>query len=527
MVDDAALGAAATYALELQRWRERRGLSKQKLADRMAYDRSYVSHIESGKQRPTEAFTKLAEEALDTSGALWACWEAINDERARAIGNASSSGSKRDLRTVDFVAWIADHSDADFAEVYQSVATLADRLEAEPAPTRHTRSRARAGVSRADLASAIADYYGDPSGGRSFYAASVDGTQLTTSLLVQPAWLGVGVMLGTAHEEIAFEPRREHEPGLDEVGRQVAIRRLAEAEVADTVMVNSLTYQLHSLDLGAERLRATFGPSDFASFALTSDLMENELVDAIALDGPARGLTEQLALRGLYLPSFDAVDRLDARECAGGPATLFAVARAATTTRPADYALLIQERSGRVLNAAGKLAVIPKAFHQPIDEPADEVQLVATIIRELEEELLGREDLEQLSVGGWRKADPLHLRRHSEPMAWLLEHQGDGFRTECTGFGYNLINGTYEFACLVVIDDETWWDRWGHTVEANWETMRIHRHSSLDTGSLAALALDPRWSNEGLFAYIEGLRRLTELDDSGRVAVPPIHLEVT
>jgi hypothetical protein len=34
--------------------------------------------------------------------------------------------------------------------------------------------------------------------------------------------------------------------------------------------------------------------------------------------------------------------------------------------------------------------------------------------------------------------------------------------------------------------------------------------------------LDSRWSNEGLFAFSEGLRRLAELDTGQRVAAPTI-----
>jgi hypothetical protein len=209
----------------------------------------------------------------------------------------------------------------------------------------------------------------------------------------------------------------------------------------------------------------------------------------------------------------------------GGPVALLAIARPARGGRPADYALLIQERSSRVLNVAGKLAVIPKAFHQPTGEPAEEAPLATTLVRELEEELLGRQDLEQRSPDSHRQADPLHHQHRSEPMAWLLDRQGEALHTECTAFGINLVTGNYEFACLVVIDDEHWWQQYGHLVEANWETMRVHRYSSRDTDSLAALAHDPRWSNEGLFAFLEGLRRLAELDTSGRVAAPPIDVE--
>jgi hypothetical protein len=39
------------------------------------------------------------------------------------------------------------------------------------------------------------------------------------------------------------------------------------------------------------------------------------------------------------------------------------------------------------------------------------------------------------------------------------------------------------------------------------------------------LILDPRWSNEGLFAFLEGLRRLAELDTAARVTVPEIDAE--
>jgi hypothetical protein len=53
---------------------------------------------------------------------------------------------------------------------------------------------------------------------------------------------------------------------------------------------------------------------------------------------------------------------------------------------------------------------------------------------------------------------------------------------------------------------------------------RIRRYSSRDTASLRALAADPRWSNEGLFAFIEGLRRLAELDTVSRVALPDIEV---
>jgi len=179
-----------------------------------------------------------------------------------------------------------------------------------------------------------------------------------------------------------------------------------------------------------------------------------------------------------------------------------------------------------VLNAVGKLAVVPKAFHEPVVEPAAEAHLSTSVQRELEEELLGREDLSGGFDKGHRKVDPFHIDLLSEPMRWLLEHPDpNAFRLECVGFGINMLSGNYELPCLIVIDDDEWWRRFGSQIEANWEIKRIQLYSSRDTAGLTDLMLDPRWSNEGLFALSEGLRRLAKLDTTGRVAAPEIDVE--
>ena len=76
-----------------------------------------------------------------------------------------------------------------------------------------------------------------------------------------------------------------------------------------------------------------------------------------------------LPLRDRYLPSIESAFALPDRACVGGAVSLFAAAR----RRPdgvRDYVLFVQERSSTVLNLAGKLAVVPKGFHQPTGEPA-------------------------------------------------------------------------------------------------------------------------------------------------------------
>ena len=55
-------------------------------------------------------------------------------------------------------------------------------------------------------------------------------------------------------------------------------------------------------------------------------------------------------------------------------------------------------------------------------------------------------------------------------MRWLHERRGtDAYRVECTGFGLNMVSGNCEFPCLILIDEEEWWTRYGGQVEANWE----------------------------------------------------------
>ncbi|MGI9002017.1 MAG: peptide deformylase [Pseudonocardia sp.] len=60
----------SAFSVELQRWRDVRGLSRTALAKQMGYDRSYVSKVESGAERPSKDFASQAETVLRAGGAL-------------------------------------------------------------------------------------------------------------------------------------------------------------------------------------------------------------------------------------------------------------------------------------------------------------------------------------------------------------------------------------------------------------------------------------------------------------------------
>lgn len=153
----------------------------------------------------------------------------------------------------------------------------------------------------------------------------------------------------------------------------------------------------------------------------------------------------------------------------------------------------------------------------------EDVSIPATIEREMEEELFGRDEVDS-TFTNQRHADPMHPSRLSEPMAWLTQHP-DHWRMECTGFGFNLVSGNFEFASLLVVDDEEWWTRFGGHIAANWESSGLRRYSTLDAHLIAALMRDPAWSNEGLFALCEGLRRLSRTGGD-RVDLPAIEVEL-
>lgn len=415
------------------------------------------------------------------------------NERGRE--RASAPAPPAELCTAEFVEWVADHSELSYDLAYRLVLDASEHHASRRTPDRH-------GPDRALLAETVAAYYGHPPG---LYEGRVGAATVQLSILSDPDWVGLSIPLGGPAERCRLVDRGEGpRPWLNDAQARRALARLAEAETARTVLVNNPLYRLIDVDLGPGGLDAGFGLSDFAAYALTADLLETELV-SLARSGVRDPRVAPTPDRDAWLPSVEAAREYERRICAGGIVCLIAIADRDS------YRLLVQERSARVVNVAGALAVIPKAFHQPTIDAFGETALSTTLEREVEEELLGRPDLELLGEDSGRRAAPLHPAIASPPMRWLHEHP-DAWRRECTGFGINLVSGNFEFACLAVVEDPAWWATYGHLLQANWEAMRLQRHVSTDSEGLVHLARDRRWSNEALFAFIEGLRRLGELD---------------
>ena len=441
----------------------------------------------------------------------------------RVVADSNEIRLARDLHVAASLDWLDRHAGWEPGAARRKVAARLSTLDpCDLQDVGHKRGR----VSRQQVAAALSTYYAAGFDGSKPYRVRCCGEQLETSVLIRPEWLDLNVPLHAMRQSVTlssgFEPASPH---LDALVADAAVQRLAEVVTSGARLVNAPIYDLLSIEASRGVLSATVAIAEFVDYALTMDLLETELVDAVAHGQGC--LPGSLPLRDRFLPDAAAVLRLGQRLCAGGPLALCAIARPGSRTRAdsADYLLLIQERSGSVLNAARRLAVIPKAFHQPMNDHSADAALTATLERELEEELLGREDVDSTHQGQlW--ADPMHPSLLSEPMRWLVDHSDEQrWSMECTGFGLNLVSGNFEFASLIVISDEEWWARYGGNIQANWESAGLRCYSSLDHDLLMQLCHDPAWSNEGLFALLQGFRRLATVG-GGRVNLPTIDLEV-
>jgi hypothetical protein len=457
-------------------------------------------------------FAALVGDAVSTQA------EPTVDDQARADAELRLSA---DAHISAALEWLDGYANWSIGTGRQRVAERMSTLDVRQLRDRGAR---RGNVTQARVTRALLDYYGAPASGYGTYAATCGtGSAVTTTILTKPDWLDLTCPLMSPLDGLTLgEASPPPTMPTDQHAIDASIQRLAETLELGTRLVNMPLYWLRGIDVDKPHIGGDLGVVPFVQYALTMDLLEGELLDALAATDDISG---QLPLRDYYLPNLDAVARLGNRLCAGGVLALCAIARPAGLHGEADYLLLIQQRSGNVLNANRQLAVIPKGFHQPSADYRADTRLGATLLREMEEELFGREDVDS-TIGKQRSADPMHPGRLSAPMRWLLDRPlGERLRLECVGFGLNLVSGNYEFPSLIVMDDEDFWTEYGGQIEANWESSTMRRYSSRDTEGLTRLAADVAWSNEGLFALLQGLRRLAKLGGH-RVKLPVIEWEL-
>lgn len=470
--------------------------------------------LEQASSSVRERFAALASDSAETDHAR------SDEEPDEAVTEAEQRLSS-DTNIVAALDWLDQQTRWEPGTARRKTATKLVRLDAQ---SLQDRGKKRGRVNQRDIAHALSEYYGDRTGSHGLYGATCDHDhEAVTSILTCPDWLDLDAPLIAINDRLAVtHAAMDTSRFLDGEAAEYAVGRLAETLTLGTRLVDMPLYRLLGTDVSKGRISGSVGVAHFVEYALTADLLEGELVDALASGSTVE--SGSLPLRDRHLPDLASVLDLSGRLCAGGTLALTAIARPASPFRgEADYLLLVQERSGRVVNAARSLAVTPKGFHQPLTDPQSDAQVGATLRRELEEELFGREEIDN-TTGDQRKADPMHPSRLSEPMRWLMDGPGR-VRMECTGFGLNLVSGNFEFPGLIVVEDEEFWARYGGQIEANWESLNLRQYSSLDREFLTELVRDVAWSNEGLFAFLQGLRRLSEIGGE-RVALPNVEWEM-
>ena len=505
---------------KLATFRHAAQMTQAQLAAATFCDRSRIAHLERGRGNVDHRFWLTADDLLGAGGLLVGAEQKLraalqaDEDRRQARQRQSIEervGRWRDERVptrrgltesvAAATAWLDRHTGWTSGESGRQVAALLDGGLGSSA-------RNHAGQSRSSIARALTDYYGDDA---HLFRARIGDAAATTSVLSRPEWLDLAIELRQANDRflLCIDGTRSIGSAIpSDDAALAAVRRLAEIEACGVRIIDVPIYRLTDVRTDEGMLSGSVVVSSFIEYALTMDLLESEIRCSL---GSAGNVAPDLPLRKAYLPDVGSILAMDRRLCAGGALALFAVARPREPGRDqADYMLLVQRRSRTVLNAARSLSVVPKGFHAPMVDYRADARISSTLMRELEEELFGRVDVDS-TEGPQRAADPMHRARMSEPLRWLTDDPGR-LRLEATGFGLNLVSGNYEFASLIVVQDETFWAKYGGQIEANWEAEGLMQYSSQDGELLSVLAADEWWSNEGLFAFVLGLRRLQALD---------------
>src|SRR5262249_38588276 len=149
-------------------------------------------------------------------------------------------------------------------------------------PLRDRGSR-RARVDQRRIADALADYYGIRPAPYGTYSATYDDSVATTSILTQPDWLDLACPLVAANDRISVVRTAEDDiTPLSEDAADRAVQRLAETLAMGTRLVDMPLYRMLDIDVRKGRIGGQAGLSRFVGYAVTMDLLENELVDTLA-----------------------------------------------------------------------------------------------------------------------------------------------------------------------------------------------------------------------------------------------------
>jgi hypothetical protein len=146
------------------------------------------------------------------------------------------------------------------------------------------RASRRRRIGQRAVAHALGGYYRGQAGEYGRYGALCgdDGSEVVTSVLTCPEWLDLGCALTADHDRLRLTGQAADDSvALDVAAADAAVQRLADTLVAETRFADMPLYRLTGIDTGKGDISGSLGITQFAAYALTLDVLEGELCDAL------------------------------------------------------------------------------------------------------------------------------------------------------------------------------------------------------------------------------------------------------
>jgi hypothetical protein len=351
--------------------------------------------------------------------------------------------------------------------------------------------------------------------GLKHYSFSVDNASVITAVATKPEWTGLEIPLGGKCEKVRLISVDNLVMDLPE---EKVLQQISSIEQMNCQMWDQTIYRLLDVDFRQGMLKASFAKDKYLRSMFSAGVVSNELAEALSkksysAEQVIADADRLLPIRKSILPDGASLINFRKRICAGGIAMMFAIPR---PDPDYDFAFIVQQRSDTVADTQNMLTIIPRAIHQPMLDEAEEVNPSFSAFREIFEELYSGEKV---------KKDVQKLRHDwffsEENMKWFRDNP-KCFDLMCTCFGIDMLSGNYVFGMLLVIREESYWDKYAKNIEANWEGRGLKPVYSKDPDSLAQLIKRKQWTGDGLFPLIEGLKWLADKYPE-RVKMPPLH----
>ena len=335
-----------------------------------------------------------------------------------------------------------------------------------------------------------------------FYSFSVNGTIVETQAITRDKWISSPFELRANMGDYKLVKKELSTAVIHE--KQVA-KLLAILDQRDLELWNENIYRLVDFNLNDNNVEMVFALSEFFDYRFSIGLLNDELYEGIIEAGfdINRALESKLKyfpLREQFLPSINEIFKIGERMCVGGIAVFFAMARSEPYN---DFVFLIQIRSDKVGECQNMISLIPRAFHQPMINEYQELNVFWTVYRELFEELL---EGEEVTKGVTRVFHDWYIEE-CNPLKLLYEGKSKN-AMECITFGFNPLPGNYDIGVSWIVEDTDFWEIYGRKMRGNWEAKGVKIISSKDSKIIADLLTDPQWTSEVLLVLSESLLAL-------------------